>query len=260
MRGQRAGAHAALVATTVHLRLDPNPGLASHEQGTNALRPVGLVGGQTHQVNRQASQVDLNAAGGLCGIDMKHNALFTANGAKGSDVLNDTDFVVHKHHAGQDGVGTDRGLEHRQVDQAVSLHVQVADLEALALKFAAGIEHSLVLGLDGNDVPAFGLVEAGCTLDREVVGLGGTRGPDDFSRIGADQCSDLFARLFHSGLGFPSPGVAARSGVAKMLTQPGNHGVHHPLIAGIGGTVVHVNRKVRGRVHDENAVRKIRSC
>ena len=68
---------------------------------------------------------------------------------------------------------------------------QVRDLEALALEALAGVEHALVLGLDGDDVVALLLVEAGRALDREVVRLGRARGQDDLLAVAADQRRDL---------------------------------------------------------------------
>jgi hypothetical protein len=59
-----------------------------------------------------------------------------ADGAERGDVLDHADLVVHVHDRGQDRVGTDRRLELLQVEHAVFLHVEVGDLEALALQLA----------------------------------------------------------------------------------------------------------------------------
>ena len=50
-------------------------------------------------------------------------------------------------------------LQHLEIDQAVLLHRQVGDLEALLLEMAAGIEHAFVLGHGGDDVVLAVLVE-----------------------------------------------------------------------------------------------------
>jgi hypothetical protein len=70
-----------------------------------------------------------------------------------------------------------------------------------------------VLGLDGDDVLALGLVELRRALDGQVVALGGAGGPDDLARIGIDQLGHFFARLFHGLFGSPAVHVAARSGL-----------------------------------------------
>ena len=249
VRGQRATAHAALMATAVHFRFQTDARLAAHIQGANALGAIGLVRGQAHQVDRQCRQVDVHTAGGLRRVRMKDHALFAADGTNGGHVLDHADFVVDEHDAGQNGVGAYGRLEHLQIQHAVGLHLQIGHFKALALQLAAGVEHGLVLGLHRDQVLALGLVEMRSTLQGQVIGFGGTGGPDDLARVGTDQGGHLLAALFNGGFGFPTPGVAAGCRIAKVVAQPGNHGVHHPLIAGVGGAVVHVNRKVGRGVH-----------
>ena len=236
------------MATAVHLRLDAHTRLAPHIQGANPLGAVTLVAGQAHQVNRQGLHVNGDLAGGLRGIYMQQHAFFTAQGTNGGNILNHTDFVVDKHDAGQNGVGADSGLEHVQIKQAVFLHVQISHLEALALQFAHGIQHGLVLGLDGDQMPALVLVEMGRSLERQVVGFGGSAGPDDFARIGMNQVGHMAARLFNRFFRFPAPGMAAAGGVAKMLAQPGNHGVDHARIGRRGCSIVKIDGEMRRHV------------
>jgi hypothetical protein len=144
------------------------------------------VGRQAHQVDALAVHVERDLAGGLGRVHMEQHALAAAEPADGVDVLHHADLVVHGHHGDQD-VRAHRRLQHRQVEQAVGLHRQVGDLEALALQFAHGVQHGLVLGLHRDQVLALGLVELGHALDGQVVGLGGAAGPDDLARVGPDQ-------------------------------------------------------------------------
>ena len=248
VRGQRARAHTALMTATVHLRFKANARLAAHIQSTNAFRAVGLVRGQAHQINRQGVQVNVYPARGLRRIHMKNHAAFAANRADGRNVLNHTNLIVHVHHADDDGVWSNGGLQRFQVKQAIGLHVQVGHFKALALELAAGVEHGFVLSLDRDQVFAFGLVKMRRALDGEVVGLGCAAGPDNFSRIRTDEGGDIVTGFFDCGLGLPTPCMAARCRVAEMLAQPGNHGVYHPRVTRVGGAVVHVNGEV-GRVH-----------
>ena len=95
---------------------------------------------------------------------MKITRAFAADVAQRGDVLNHADFVVHKHHRGQDGVRADGGAEGVQIQQAVVLRGQVGDLEALALQLATGVQHGLVLGLDGDQVLALGFCRTGPRL------------------------------------------------------------------------------------------------
>mmetsp|Transcript_15032 Transcript_15032/g.35474 ORF Transcript_15032/g.35474 Transcript_15032/m.35474 type:complete len:690 (-) Transcript_15032:2922-4991(-) len=246
---QRAGAHTALVAAAVHLRFQAHARLATHVERANALGAVGLVRGQAHQIDGQMGQIDLDLAGGLGRVDVEDDAALAAQRAQRDDVLDDADLVVDVHDRGQDGVRAKRGLEGGQVDEAVRQHVEIGYVEALALQLAHRVQHGLVLGLDGDQVLAAGLVELGRALQREVVGLGGARGPDDLARVGADQLGHLGARLLDRLFRLPAPGVAARCRVAEMLAQPGNHRVHHAGVAGRRRAVVKVNREMRGHIH-----------
>ena len=170
---QGAGAHAALMTTTMHLRFNPHAGLAAHKKCPNAFGAISLVRRQTHQVNRQGTHVNVNAAGRLSCIHMKNDAFFTAQSTNGLDVLNHTNFVVHEHHAGQNGVRPNSGLENLQVHQTVCLHFKVSHFKALALQLTAGVQHSFVFGLDRDDVFTLGLVKTRCALQSQIVRLGG---------------------------------------------------------------------------------------
>ena len=54
---------------------------------------------------------------------MKDDALLAANGANGSYVLNDANFVVDEHDADQNGIGAQSCLENIKVEQAVFLDI-----------------------------------------------------------------------------------------------------------------------------------------
>ena len=69
------------------------------------------------------------------------------------------------------------------------------------------------------------------------------------SRGSAPISSATWTRAFSTLLRLPSPGMAAGCGIAKVLAQPGNHGVHNARVHRRGGTVVKVNRKVGSHVH-----------
>ncbi|MPN13814.1 hypothetical protein SDC9_161140 [bioreactor metagenome] len=198
---------------------------------------------QAHQVDGHGLHVQLHLARSLSRIDVEDDALLTAQSANGVQILNHTDLVVHGHHAGEDGVGADRGLEHFDVQQTVFLHVQIADFKALALQFTHGVQHSLVLGLHRNQVLTLAGIEMGRPLDRQVVRFGGAGSPDDFLGIGTDQRGDLLARLLDGGLGHPAEAVRTRCGIAEMLAQVGNHLFGNARIDRGGGRVIEVDRQ-----------------
>ncbi len=247
VRGQGARAHASLVPATVHLRLDAHARLAAHVQRAYALGPVGLVGREAEQVDGLRAHVERGLAAGLGRVHMEEDALAAAQRADGVDVLHHADLVVHGHHRDQDGVGPDGGLQHFKVDEAVGQHIQVGHFKAHALQLTHGVEHGLVLGLDGDEVLALALVELRRALDGEVVRFGGTRGPGDLARVGTDQRGHVFAGNLHRFLRSPAKGMAARSRVAKLLIQVGHHHLHHPWVHRRGGGVVQVDRL--GGVH-----------
>ena len=105
VRGQSAAAHAAFMATAVHLRFDAHARFAPHIQCAYAFRAIGFVAGQTHQINWQSRHIDRHAACGLRSIHMKNDAALAADFSYGRDVLNHADFVVHKHDRSQNRIG-----------------------------------------------------------------------------------------------------------------------------------------------------------
>src|SRR5690606_436180 len=205
--GQGAGTHAPLVAATVDQRLQTHARLAAYVQGADALRTVGLVGGEGHQVDLHGLQVDGHLAGRLGGVDVEQHPAGTGQLTDGGDVVDGADLVVDVHDRHQDGVLAQRRLDHGRSHQAVFARLEIGHLEAFALQLAGGIQHRLVLDLRGDDVLALGAVEVRHALDGEVVGLGGTAGPDDLAGIGVDQFGDLATGVFHRLLGLPAEDV-----------------------------------------------------
>ena len=213
---QGARTHAALVTAAVHGGFDTHARLAAHVQRTNAFRAVGLVGRERHQVDFQLGQVDIDLAGGLSSVDVQQHTLGAGQLADGGDVVNRADFVVHVDHRNQDGVFTHRSFDHRRGDDTVGGWLKVGDLETFTLQLAHGVQDSLVLNLGGDQVFAFGRVEMRRALDSQVVGLGGTGGPDDFARVGIDQVSDLATSVLDRFLGFPAEYVGTGGRVAEV--------------------------------------------
>src|SRR5690606_8266896 len=122
---------------------------------------------------------NLHLAGGLSGIDMEKHTTCAGQLTDRSDIVDGADLVVDVHDRHQHGVLAQRRLDHRHSDQAVFARLQIGDLETFTLELAGSVEHRLVFDLRGNDVLALATVEVRNTLDSEVVGLGGTGGPDD---------------------------------------------------------------------------------
>ena len=206
VRRQRARAHAALVAAAVHLRFDAHARLAPHVQRADALGAVGLVRGQAHQVDRQRAPGRSSTLPVACAASTwkmmprsRHIAPMAAMSwiTPISLLTNITETRMVS--------GRSAAFSAVEVEQAVFLHVEVGHLEALALQLAHRVQHRLVLGLHRDEVLAARLVEVRRALQRQVVRLGGARGPDDLARVGADQRGHLPRAPSRPPLRPPSP-------------------------------------------------------
>ncbi|MCY1245658.1 hypothetical protein D9M72_588240 [compost metagenome] len=98
--------------------------------------------------------------------------------------------------------------------------------------------------LAGDEVATGDAACLGHTLEGKVVGLGGTGGPDDLFRRGADQFGDLAPRLLHRLPGLLAKGVGAGGRVAEVTVkaQALDHDLDDSLIHRRGGGVVEIQR------------------
>ncbi len=196
------------------------------------------------KINLDRLQINLYFASRLRSVNVKDDAFAARDFADFFNRLDHANFVVHPHHRHDNRVGTQRGLEHLHVDQAVVFHVKVRDLEALTLQLAHGVERGFVLGLYRDEVLAFFFVELRGTFECEVDRLRCAAGPDDLFRVAVHKRCYFVARFFDCGLGFPAVRMRARRRVAEMLCKERNHLGRHPRINRGGSAVVHVNRKL----------------
>jgi hypothetical protein len=205
--GQGAGAHAALVAAAVHLGFQADPGLAPHVEGADALGAVGLVGREGHQVDLQLLQVDLHLAGAWAASTWNSTPLERhSSPMAGMSWMTPISLLTNMTET-RIGVRTEGGLQFFQVDEAVGLDPKVGDFKAFPFQFPAGVQHRLVLGLDGDEVLALALIEAGGALDGQVVGLGGAGSPDDLLGVGVDQGRHMGPGFLHRLVGIPAEDV-----------------------------------------------------
>ncbi|OIQ68956.1 hypothetical protein GALL_494460 [mine drainage metagenome] len=227
---QGAGAKAALVAASMHLRFQAHSWLAAHIQGADAFWSVGFVRGKTHQINRQLGQVDLHLASGLRGVDMEHDAFVAADIANGFNVLNHADLVIDQHHRGEDGIRADRRLKRFKVDQAVFEWREISRAETLALQFPYRIQHGLVLGFDRDQVFSTTGVKVSRALDGKVVGFCRATRPDDFLGVTVDQCGHLLTRSLDTFLRVPTECMGATGRITEKLGKVRNHLLGHTRI------------------------------
>ena len=234
------------MATAVHLRLDAHARLASDKQRPHALRAVGLVRREGHQVDFQCAQIHRDLARRLRGIDMKDDPARAADLADRGDILDHADFVVHEHHRDDDRVRAQRRTERVEVEEAVILDVEIRDLVALTLQFAHGVERGLVLRPDGDEMLALVLVEVGSALQRQVDRLRRAGRPYQFLRVAADERGDVPARLFDGRLGGPAERMRTRGRIAEFLGQVGDHLLRDTRVHRRGRRIIEIDRKLHG--------------
>ncbi len=188
------------MTAAVHLRFDTDTRFTTHVQRADTFRAIDFVAGEGHQVHFQLAQIDRQFAHALGGVNMVDDAAGTAHFADGGDILHHADFVVNVHNGNQNGVVAHCRFELFQVNNAVTLRGEVGHFKPFTLQLTAGIQYGFVFGFAGDDVLAFFLIEVGRTFNRQVVGFGRAGSENNFTRVGANQLSNLITgdiyRLF----------------------------------------------------------------
>jgi hypothetical protein len=105
--------------------------------------------------------------------------------------------------------GRKAALNTSRLSKPSSWTSRVSDFKTLALKFAHGVEHRFVFCFNRNEVLAAAFVKMRSALQGQVVGLGSTAGPDNFTGVCTDEIGHIDAGFFDSRFGFPAPSVAA---------------------------------------------------
>ena len=112
----------------------------------------------TEHVNMHLIHIDGNLCIRLYRIGMKQYAVLFCNLTDLGDGLDGTDLVVGKHHADQNGIGTNGCFQLVQADQSVSVHIQIGDLKASLLQILTGMENGMMLDLRGNNMFSLGCI------------------------------------------------------------------------------------------------------
>ena len=134
-----ARAQAALLAPAGDERLHPNPWAAANVDGADALGAVDLVPGDGEQVDLHVLDVDRDLTHRLRGVGVEEHLVGAAHLANLFQRLDDSDFVVHRHHRNHRGFRSDRGFEFVEVDQTVGLDREVRHVPPLLLEVAARV-------------------------------------------------------------------------------------------------------------------------
>lgn len=97
--GERARPHAPLLPAAANEAGEPDPGLPPHEQRPDSLGPVYFMAADAQQVDVHFVDVQWDLPKGLSGVSVEVDAPLPAHLANGTDVLDNTDLVVHGHYA-----------------------------------------------------------------------------------------------------------------------------------------------------------------
>src|SRR6266853_2909655 len=242
---QRAGTHTALVTAAIDNGGKLNAWVATtNVERTDTFGSIDLVAGYREQVNVVLLDVDWNFADRLHTIDGEDNAVFLGNLADFRHGIDDANLVVGIHD-GDKNCFRRNGFTHVfRVDAAIALHRQICDFIAVLFEALTGVEHGFMLDGLGDDVIALFAVHFRDALDHQVVGFGRSAGKDDFLGRGADQRSDLGARVLHRFFAGPAERVIAACGVAEFLGEIGQHRVDNTRVHRGGRVIVHVNRQL----------------
>ena len=126
-RRQRARPQPALLRAAREQRRDAHA--TAQVQRADALGAVQLVRREAHEVDAKRRDVDRHPAGGLGGVGVQENAALPADPGDVGDRLEHADLVIGGHDRSKRGVGAQRLAQPIQVEQAVSLHRQLGELE-----------------------------------------------------------------------------------------------------------------------------------
>mmetsp|Transcript_24902 Transcript_24902/g.33362 ORF Transcript_24902/g.33362 Transcript_24902/m.33362 type:complete len:326 (+) Transcript_24902:480-1457(+) len=239
-RCEGARTHALLLAATADLGVDSHAWLSAHVEGANTLRSIQFVPTNRQQINLHLVDVDWQLAHTLRSISVEEHTVGAADFANLLQRLNCADLVVDVNDGADEGVGADGLLEDVEVDETLSGHRQVSHFEAFVFELTAGVKDALVVDLGRDDVLLFVAVKACQSLQAQVVRLGGARGEHDLFGGGADEVSDVFARIFTGLLRLPAEGVRARVRVTVALSHERHHFVENSWVDRSGSLIIEV--------------------
>src|SRR6266403_3078990 len=242
---QRAGTHTALVAAAIDNGGKLNARVAAtNVERTDTFGSINLVAGDGEQVDIVLLDVDWDFADSLHTIDGENNAVFLGDLADFRHRIDDANLIVGIHD-GDKNCFRRNGFTHVfRIDAAIALNRQIGDFVAVLFEALTGVEHSFMLDGLGDYVIALFAVHFRDALNHQVVGFGGAAGKNDFLGRGADQRSDLGARVLHRFFAGPAERVITACGVAEFLREIGQHRVANTRIHRGGRVIVHVNRQL----------------
>ena len=236
----RARAAAALLCAAVD-EVRQHDSLADIEQ-PDALGAVEFVRGEGQHINVLILHVDRDVSGSLHRVGVEPHAAPAADFTDFPDGLQGADLIVCVHDRHQGGVLPNGGFHLLGPDNAIAVHFQIGDLEALLFKSGTGVQNSVVLKFGGDQVllSLFGQ-QVRRAFDGPVVGFAAAGGEEDLVRIGVQAFRHVAPRRFQRSLGGLSNRIQAR-GVSIVCSIKRLHRLQNGGGNRRGGGVVRVNK------------------
>src|SRR5215469_379654 len=121
--------------------------------------------------------------------------------------------------------------------------MKICNVNALLFESLAGVQNSFMFDKRSDDMWSGTWRGSGRRNDAEdsvIVGLRAATGEENLLGACRNQCSDMFARGFHSRASFLAVSVD-RGGIAELPGEVGKHRVEHLRLDGSGGVIIEVN-------------------
>ena len=176
-----AGALAALLSAALDEVEDGD--VLPHVQGADALGGMELVPGDGEHVNIHLLDVYRHMTRCLNSVAVERDAALTAERADLLHGLDSAYLVIGEHDGDKTGILADGRCKLIKADDAVLMHVEQCNLEALLLKPGKAVQHGMVLKLGGDKVLlALARTKAGGGEDGLIVGLAAAGSEDYLAR------------------------------------------------------------------------------
>ena len=235
--------------------------LAPHDQRADAVGATDLVPGEGQRVDPARREVDRDGPDCLHRVGVHRDAVEGGDLGHLLDRLERADLVVgphHRDHRHGGRVALDRLAQRLDLEATPVVDGQQLDLGDVALgQPHQRVQDRVVLDGGAQDPGPPRIAGPACPedpLQREVVGLGATRGEDDVARPAAQGLGDGLARLLHDAAGVPAGGVQ-RAGVADV-GQVGRHGLDGRREHRGGRGVVEIDGRLIHRIPQRTACRE----
>ncbi len=179
-------------------------------------------------------------------VNMERDAAFPSDPTQFSHGLHGTNLAVGRHDGNQDRITPDCAAQIIRIDPAVSIHWEIGDPDPALFQVPARIDDGNVLDCRRDDVPPSLRGPENDPLDRQIVGLGGSRREDHPPGRSSDQPGKLGPRCLQ-GLSSRAPQRVQCRGVPYPALKERTHDRHNTGVHRGKAPVVQVGASRRSR-------------